>query len=348
MKIDDLLHRGSEWLNSKGPRSECVISSRVRLARNIEKMPFFNRANPPAKKRIMEIARACVEKSKILKAASFIPMKSVTDLDRKFLVERHLMSPEHMADPEFKAVVLDENEVVSIMVNEEDHFRLQVLQSGFNMQNAWKLADEIDTELSGMVSFAFSQKWGYLTACPTNVGTGLRGSVMLHLPALAMTGQLGRVFQAILKLGLTMRGLYGEGTEATGDFFQISNQVTLGHSEPDLIGNIEAVINKVIMRETSTRGMLLEKNREELTDKIWRALGTLKNARIMSSTETITLLSTVRLGVDVGVIKDIPLGTVNELFMLMQPAHLQKLSGKILSPQDRDQMRAALIRDKIK
>lgn len=348
MKVDDLLYKESEWLKGKGPRSDIVISSRVRLARNIEGYPFFNRAATEVRKRILDTMRSCVEKSKFLKGAIFITMKGLTDLDRQFLVERHLMSPEHMVDPEFKAVVIDEKEIVSIMINEEDHLRIQVLQSGFNLMEAWRVVDEIDSDLSQRTHFAFSGKWGYLTACPTNTGTGLRGSVMVHLPALAMTNQVGKVFQAISKLGLTMRGLYGEGTEATGDFFQISNQVTLGHSETDLLGNIERIISKIIMRESSTRGLLMQKNKEEITDKVCRALGTLKSARIITSNETITLLSIIRLGIDLGVVKDIDLKAINELFILMQPAHLQKLGGKMLSPQDRDARRAALIREKLK
>jgi len=347
-KINELMNKESEWLKGKGPKSDIVISSRVRLARNIDGQCFLNRASSEAKKRILLSTRAIVEKNKYLKRATFFVMKDLNELDRQFLVERHLMSPEHMVDPEHKALIIDENEIVSIMINEEDHFRVQVLQSGLNVMEAWNIIDQIDTELSEKVPFAFSQRWGYLTACPTNTGTGLRGSVMLHLPALAMTNQIGNVFQAISKLGLTMRGLYGEGTEATGDFFQISNQVTLGYSEKDLLESIVRIINKIIMRENTTRNMLITKNRDEITDKIWRALGTLRSARIITSNETIMLLSIIRLGVNLGIVKKINTHVINELFILLQPAHLQKIEGNVLSPKERDAKRAELIRDKLK
>ena len=348
MKIDDLLNKESEWLRGKGPQSNIVISSRVRLARNLEGYPFCNRDTDQMKKKILEELKLRIAKCKYLKGAPFIAMKSITDVDRQFLVERHLMSIEHMTDPAYKGLVIDEKEIVSIMINEEDHLRIQVLQSGFNIMEAWRIVDEIDTDLAEKTRFAFSPRWGYLTACPTNTGTGLRGSVMLHLPALSMTNQISKVFQALSKLGLTVRGLYGEGTEAIGDFFQVSNQVTLGHLETDLLDNIERIINKIILREDATRGMLLRKDKEEISDKIFRAIGTLKSARIITSNETVTLLSTIRLGVGLKIVKDVTLNTLNELFILTQPAHLQKLEQKVLSPQERDHKRAELIREKLK
>jgi protein arginine kinase len=348
MNLNELLHKESEWLKGKGPKSNIVISSRIRLARNVEGFPFFHRADALERKKLFEGIERTVAHSKTLKNAAFISMKSITELDRQFLVERHLMSLEHTSDPGFKALVIDQDEIVSIMVNEEDHIRLQVLQSGFNLSEAWKIIDTIDNEIAARVKYAFSPKWGYLTACPTNTGTGLRGSVMLHLPALVITNQIGSLYQAISKLGLTMRGFYGEGTEASGDFFQISNQVSLGYSEADLLDNLQRIINKIITRETSTRSSMITKGRDELTDKVWRAVGTLKNARILSSTETITLLSVIRLGIDLGIIKHLGLKDINELFILIQPAHLQKLEGKALSPQERDVKRAALVREKLK
>lgn len=348
MKIDDLLKKESEWLKGTGPKSNIVISSRVRLARNLSDYPFYNRTTAEGKKSVLEEAKNAAAKTKSLKKTFFLSMNNITELDRQFLVERHLMSPEHATDPAYKGLVIDDAEVVSIMINEEDHLRMQVLQSGYNLDHAWEVIDEIDTDLSEKLHYAFSTRLGYLTACPTNTGTGLRGSVMLHLPALSITNQITNIFQAISKLGLTMRGLYGEGTEATGDFYQISNQVTLGYSEKDLLDNIKKIIDKIISRENSTREMLLSKNKEETQDKIWRAMGTLRSARIVTSAEAITLLSVVRLGVNLGMIKDIELKTINELFVFTQPAHLQKLEGKILSPKERDLKRAELIRSKIK
>ena len=347
MKLEDLLYRKSEWLKGTGPQSNIVISSRVRLARNLEGFSFFGWAKPKEREAMLGVAKRAVEKSKFMKNAFFLKMKDLSEIDRQFLVERHLMSPEHVIDAEYKALSIDESEIVSVMINEEDHLRIQVMQSGFNVIEAWRMSDEIDTDIGRKAPYAFSTRWGYLTACPTNIGTGLRASVMLHLPALVITGQIGRVFQAISKLGLTMRGFYGEGTEAIGNFFQISNQVTLGHSESDLIDKIGSIVNKLVKREESTRNVLMMKNKEEITDKIWRAHGTLENARIITSSETIKLLSVIRLGIDLGVIGDIDRARINELLMLTQPAHLQKISNKVLTPNQRDRKRADLIRERL-
>lgn len=348
MKLDDLLHGKSEWLKGTGPKSNIVISSRIRLARNLEGYPFFNWAKPGEKEAILKLVRTAVEKSKFLKKSLFLNMKDLPKIDRQFLIERHLMSPEHVIDPEYKGLVIEEKEIASIMINEEDHLRIQILQSGFNIIEAWRMSDGIDTDLSKKIPYAFSTKWGYLTACPTNTGTGLRASVMLHIPALVMTHQIGKVFQAISKLGLTMRGFYGEGTEATGNFFQISNQVTLGHSENDLIDKIASIVDKLVKREESTRNILMVKQKDELTDKIWRAYGTLRSARIITSTETVKLLSFIRLGVDLGIVRGIDRTGINELLILNQPAHIQKMENKLLTPNQRDYKRADLIRERLK
>jgi protein arginine kinase len=348
MQLDDLLHRESEWLRGTGPKSDIVISSRIRLARNLGKYPFFNWAKPQDKENILKLVREAVGKSKFLKKSLFLNMKDLPEIDRQFLIERHLMSPEHVVEPEYKALVIEEKEIASVMINEEDHVRIQILRSGFDIIEAWRMADAIDTDLSKRMPYAFSAKWGYLTACPTNTGTGLRASVMLHLPALVMTSQIGKVFQAISKLGLTMRGFYGEGTEATGNFFQISNQVTLGRSESDLIDKIGSIVDKLVSREESTRGVLVAKQKDELTDKIWRSYGTLKSARIITSIETIKLLSLIRLGVDLGVVRGINKTDINKLLILTQPAHIQKMENKVLTPDQRDYKRADLVREKLK
>ncbi|MCX5687650.1 MAG: ATP--guanido phosphotransferase, partial [Candidatus Omnitrophica bacterium] len=237
--------------------------------------------------------------------------------------------------------------VISIMINEEDHLRMQVMKSGFNLKEAWQIINDIDTELGNSLDFAYSVDFGYLTACPTNTGTGMRASVMLHLPSLVMTKQIGKVLQAITKLSLTARGLYGEGTEASGNFFQISNQVSLGHKEEDIIDNIDRIIKQIVDHEQSARETLLLQNKEALEDRIWRAYGTLKSAHIITSTETIDLLSLARLGVDLGVIKQADRTLINELFVVTQPAHLQKLEKKKLSPNQRDVKRAEIIREKL-
>ena len=206
MKLEDLLYKESEWLKGTGPKSDIVISSRVRLARNINGFQFFNWAKQKEKEDILRAVKEMIEKSKFLKKSLFLKMKDLTEIDRQFLVERHLMSPEHVIEPEHKGLLVDDKEIVSIMINEEDHLRMQVLQSGFNIIEAWRMSNEIDTDLGKRAHYAVSPRWGYLTACPTNTGTGLRASIMMHLPALVMTNQIGRVFQAISKLGLTLRG----------------------------------------------------------------------------------------------------------------------------------------------
>ena len=348
MNIQELVKKKSEWLKGTGPESNIVISSRVRLARNFQGYVFLNRAKPEDKEVILEKSRELIESYKLTKKINFIKMANLSEMDRLVLVERHLMSPEHMKSPQYKALAFDDREIVSIMICEEDHLRTQVLQSGFNLTQAWTIIDEIDNEFSQKEAFAFSPQLGYLTACPTNTGTGLRGSVMIHLPALSLTNQVGKIYQAISKLGLTMRGFYGEGTEASGDFYQISNQVTLGRTEVDLLENIEKIVKKIITRESATRNMLLSKNKSELQDKVWRAYGILNSARIISSKEALTRLSIIRLGIDLGIVNNIGMEAVNDLFIFTQPAHLQKIEGKLLTAQERDAKRAALIREKLK
>jgi protein arginine kinase len=247
-----------------------------------------------------------------------------------------------------KAVAIDDEEIISIMINEEDHIRCQVMQSGFNLFEAWNIINKIDDSLAREISFSFSVDWGYLTACPTNVGTGMRGSVMLHLPALVMTRQIDRVLAAIAKLSFTTRGLYGEGTQAAGNFFQVSNQVSLGHSEDDIISNINGLIRQIIDQENQARELMLSNNRAILEDRIYRAFGILKSAHIITSQETIELLSMVRLGSDLGLIKDINRRAINELFIITQPAHLQKIESKKLSSPERDLKRAQIIRSRLK
>ena len=269
------------------------------------------------------------------------------NVDKQFLVERHLMSREQASKPNSKAVVIDNDEIISIMINEEDHLRLQVMKSGFDLLDAWEIMNRIDDALSKELSFAFSSEYGYLTACPTNTGTGMRGSVMLHLPALVMLRTIDKVLSAIAKLSFTTRGLYGEGTQAIGNFFQISNQISLGHNEDEIISNINGLIRQVIEHEETARGVLLKQQKTLLEDRVWRSLGILKNSFIISSQETTELLSMLRLGIDLNIIKDIDRRTVNELFILIQPAHLQKLESKKLNSQERDIKRASLIRSKL-
>ena len=348
MKLSDLLNHTSEWLKSTGPNSDIVISSRIRLARNLDKLAFPHWGNKKQAEDALKAIEEEVARVDYLKNTTVFRLADLDSVDKQFLVERHLMSLEHAQKPNNKAVIIDDDEVVSIMVNEEDHIRMQVMQSGFNLFEAWNIINKIDDSLSKELAIAFSPDWGYLTACPTNTGTGLRGSVMLHLPALVMSRQIDRVLAAIAKLSFATRGLYGEGTQATGNFFQISNQISLGHSEDEIIGNINGIIRQIIEQENQARTAILSKDKAVLEDRVNRSLGILKSAHIISSQETIELLSMVRLGCDVGIIKDMDRRRINELFITTQPAHLQKIENKKLSSQERDVKRAELIRSRLK
>ena len=347
MNLSDLLNHTSEWLKGSGANSDIVISSRVRLARNIDKMPFPHWAGKKQAETVIEKARALKENVDLLKNTSFFAMSELDSVDKQFLVERHLMSHELSQKPNSKALIVENSEVFSVMVNEEDHLRIQVMQSGFNLKGAWDIVNGLDDAISREVQYAFSREWGYLTACPTNAGTGMRGSVMLHLPALVMLNQINRVLAAIAKLSFTTRGFYGEGTQAAGNFFQISNQVSMGQSEEDLVGNIDGLIRQIIEQEAQAREALLAREKAMLEDRVHRSFGILRNAHIISSKETIELLSMLRLGCELGMIEDLNRSVINELFILIQPAHLQKLENKKLSPEDRDVKRAEIIRGKL-
>jgi protein arginine kinase len=348
MKLNDLLNHTSEWLKGTGPHSDIVISSRIRLARNLDKFAFPHWANKKQSEEALKAIEEAIAKVGYLKNTTTFRLADLDSIDKQFLIERHLMSYEHAQRIDSKAVVIDDEEIVSIMINEEDHIRMQVMQSGFNLFEAWNIINNIDDSLAMELSFAFLSDWGYLTACPTNTGTAMRGSVMLHLPALVMMQQINRVLAAIAKLSFTTRGLYGEGTQATGNFFQISNQVSLGHSENEIIANINGLIRQIIEQENQAREVLSSRNKAILEDKIHRSFGILKNAYIISSQETTELLSMVRLGCDLGIIKDIDRRSINELFIITQPAHLQKLENKKFSTQERDVKRAEIIRSRLK
>jgi len=348
MKFNNLVNQTCEWLRGTGPNANIVISSRIRLARNLKRISFSHWASKKHKEEVLKKVKSVVNSSNYTKGALFLQMSELNNLDKQFLIERHLISREHALRANHKAVVIGDREILSIMVNEEDHLRIQVMQSGFSLEEAWQIIKRIDEEFDKRLNFAYSQEWGYLTACPTNTGTGLRASVMLHLPGLVMSKQINKVLQAITKLNLTARGFYGEGTEASGNFFQISNQVTLGHSEEDILDNIERIIKQVIGHEENARRALLEQDKARIQDRIWRAFATLKNAHIITSKEVVDLLSSVRLGVDMGIIKEgLGVQAVNRILILIQPAHLQKIGGKLLSPQERDIKRAELIRKEL-
>ena len=347
MNLNDFIHNTGQWLKGVGSYSHIVMSSRVRLARNIAMMPFPNKARKKELIDILNLVEAATKEVDYLKNSIFLRIGEMDNVDKQFLIERHLMSHEHAANAEGKALIVSKEEVLSIMINEEDHLRIQVMHSGLNLDETFKIANMIDDALSMKLDFAYSIQWGYLTACPTNTGTAMRGSVMLHLPALVMTKQVNKVLTAVSKLSFASRGFYGEGTQASGNFYQISNQVALGHSEMDILQNINGLIRQIIEQEEQARQALLVQNRIMLEDKIFRSYGILKSAHIVSSQETVELLSMVRLGIDLGIVKNVNRNDINDLFIMIQPAHLQKIEGKKLTAAERDIKRASLIREKI-
>jgi protein arginine kinase len=347
MSIDKFIHNTGQWLKGTGESAHIVMSTRVRLARNLEDMPFPNKARKKELTQTLDMVEGAMKEIDYFKESTFIRISDLDNVDKQFLIERHLMSHDHATNPAGKALVVSEEEVLSVMINEEDHLRIQVMESGFNLDETWKIINSIDDQLSAKLNFAYSASWGYLTACPTNTGTAMRGSVMMHLPALVMTKQINKVMTAISKLSFASRGFYGEGTQASGNFYQISNQVSLGQAEEDVIQNISGLIRQVIEQEEQARQALLLQNKRMLEDKIYRSSGILGSAHIISSQETVELLSMIRLGIDLDIIKNIERKAVNDLFIMIQPAHLQKLEGKKLSASERDAKRASLIRSKL-
>lgn len=345
MELNEMKNKSGAWLQGTGPHSDIVISSRIRLARNIAGYPFMSTISPIEQEELEKHIHNKIEELKI--AEFYIQLNNTSEQNRQFLLERHLISREHADGNGSRSVGIGHDEIMSVMINEEDHIRMQVMRSGLVLEEALSIANQIDDLLESKLEYAYSSRLGYLTSCPTNVGTGLRASVMLHLPALSITKQLGQVFQALAKINLAIRGLFGEGTEALGDFFQISNQVTLGKREEEIVSNIERIIPEVLQHEKHCRELLIENDRKRIEDRIWRSLGMLSTARTISSQETLALLSAVRLGIGTGICSFIPTSLINELFILTQPAHLQKLEGRTLSSEERDWIRAAYIRNKL-
>ena len=344
MRLRELAKSPGEWLKGTGPQSDVVISSRIRLARNLVQFPFLSMASAEQRARTLDLVGAALRETPLTEALTLVDLTQVEPVDRALLVERHLISKE-LADGDWpRGVAFSDNETISLMINEEDHLRTQVLRSGMELLDAWRQIDALDDALEQKLDFAFSGQLGYLTACPTNVGTGIRVSVMLHLPALVITREIEKVFQAVAKVNLAVRGLYGEGTQASGDFYQISNQRSLGRSEPQIIENLSAIVPRIVEYEKMSRADLLEKKRPVIEDRIFRAYGQLRTARTISSEETMHLLSALRMGVNLGLVSDLNIEAVNQLFIHTQPAHLQELRGRLLDTEERNVERATYIR----
>ncbi|WP_425448455.1 protein arginine kinase [Dethiothermospora halolimnae] len=339
----------TKWLEGNGTDSDIVVSSRIRLARNLEDIKFSPMMSQKEADKVTDMIKDSVLESNTIlsKDFQFFGVENISPLDRKILVEKHIISPALLKRPEYSGFLLRDDEKVSIMINEEDHVRMQVIFPGFELNKAWDLADKIDDVLEENLKYAFDEQFGYITSCPTNVGTGLRASVMLHLPALVMTRYINKVLQAVSQMGLTVRGLYGEGTDVMGNLFQISNQTTIGETEDEIIEKLKRIVSQIVNGERESRDRLLSNKKIEIEDKVFRSYGVLTNSRILSSKESMKLLSNVKMGVDMGIIKDIDPNSLNKLMIITQPANIQKYAGESLNGQDRDIKRAELIRDKI-
>ena len=344
MQLDDLTNNNGEWLQGSGPEADIVISSRIRLARNLADFPFISRAAVQDRTRIESILHERILAVTAETDLLYVNVSQLEKVDRQFLVERHLISRELAEGQGARTVAIDSRETFSLMVNEEDHLRIQVMQSGLDLDRVWEQINRIDDVIEERVTYAFHDRLGYLTACPTNVGTGMRVSVMLHLPALVITRQIDKVFRSLQKISLAVRGLYGEGSQAMGDFYQISNQVTLGRTESQLIRQVSDIVPVIIDYERQAREFLIKQSHENLHDRVSRAYGILRTAQTISSEETMHLLSSVRMGVNLGLIHDLNIPTINELFLRTQPAHLQKLTGGELDTSDRNIERARYLR----
>jgi protein arginine kinase len=340
---------GLDWMDGSGPHSDIVLSTRIRLARNLQDYSFGARASEGDRRAVLRLTREAAEMVPRLSGGTAMSISELQQSARQVLLERHLVSRELIGGtegepPSHAALFLAPRESVGVMVNEEDHLRLQSLLSGFRLRDAWRMADGLDEELGAQLRYAFHAEFGYLTSCPTNVGTGLRASVLMHLPGLVLTQEIAKVLQGMGQVGLTFRGLYGEGSEVVGNFFQISNQTTLGKTEEDLIDHLQTIIQKVVQYEIEARGVLQRDAPTVIEDKVWRAYGLLRYARSISFDEVMNLLSGVRLGIGLKLLPAVSVYTLNQIMIFTQAAHLQQMAEKPLAQADADVQRAEYVR----
>lgn len=348
MKLTELAKRSGSWLRAEGPLAGIVVSSRVRLARNLTGYPFLSRADHQQRQEIQQFLRQQTSELEVPESLEYFDVESAEELDRQLLVERHLISQHHAQSEGARGMAFSASETLSLMINEEDHLRLQAIQPGLQLDEAWQKVNHLDDLFEARVDYAFSSRFGYLTACPTNVGTGIRVSVMLHLPALKLSGQIEKVIRSARDIRLAVRGLHGEGTEAIGDFYQVSNQRTLGNSEQQIIDEFKnSVVPQIVEFEQRTREKLGNEHAHFLDDKVFRALGMLQNARTISSAESLELLSHLRMGISLERLSNVELQTLNELLLRTQSAHLQQIEGRLMSPEERDIARAGYIRQEL-
>jgi protein arginine kinase len=351
MSADLLNNNYVYWMDAKnGKNSDIVISSRVRLARNLNKLPFPHLLSPEKGDQFIKTFKEAWRQSsnQDLQKMTLLTFNQLSNLDRQILMEKHLISPDHAKNSTaYSGVLVNDEGSLAIMINEEDHLRIQCFLPGLQLSESLARAQQIDDALEEQLSLAFDERRGYLTAWPTNTGTGMRASVMIHLPAFVISGQLNYLFQNISQLGMTVRGLYGEGTEVIGNLFQISNQITLGQTEEDIRGTLASITEQIVEQERMMRRKLEADMKYQLEDKVGRAYGILTNARVITSNEAMNLLSDVRLGVDLGIIKDISTFALNELIVAIRPAHLQRKAGTEMEAFERDIKRAGVIKEKL-
>jgi len=348
MILEDADFESCGWLANPGPFKETVLSSRVRLARNVDGFPFSHWASTGELARLVSTCSTAIRQTSMAADCEEIHLEDKSEVDLQFLQERHQISQEMANGLNQRSVFVCKSQMQAVMVAEEDHLRLQAILPGLNLEETWKQCGRLDSEISSQLSYAYSERLGYLTACPTNVGTGLRCSIMVHLPALVMTRQIQKMVNAVAQMGMTVRGPEGEGSEIKGNLFQISNQVTLGITEADLIERLNRLAGEVVESEKKATRQLVEEAEEDLADRAMRAYGILSNARKLTSKETLELLSPYRLGITSGVVKNGSLETINELMLCTRPAHLQKKAGKPLDVRERDIWRAQFVREKLR
>lgn len=330
------------WYLQNGNEFDVVISSRIRLARNLANFPFMTKLDKTAKQKIEETIKGVTPS--LGYGLQLVKLKDMDDITKMALVEKHLVSPNFVLNKEDTgAMLINDDENISIMINEEDHLRIQVMNSGFDLENLMNLGIELDEKIGSVLPYAYHENYGFLTACPTNVGTGLRVSVMVHLPGLARTGNITKVLEVINNFGMNIRGIYGEGSKVGGDMYQISNKQTLGASETEIVKNLKLITEKIIEQERLAR-KILAKDNIELEDKVYRAFGILTNAKKISSEEARDLLSEVKLGTDLGIIKELDDLKVKKLQLYTMPANLQQYLGKQSESYERDINRAEVIK----
>jgi protein arginine kinase len=345
--FEEMAKRPAGWLSGDGEESSVVLSTRIRLARNIVGFKFPNSADPKTREKLLERFESAIGKSQFLLRGTFHRTEGIDRTDSSFLVERHLISPTMIDRLEGSGVYIAPSEQVSIMINEEDHLRIQAITAGLEMDRTMELAGQFDNEVGRLLEYDYDSDFGFLTACPTNVGTGLRASVLIHLPGLVLTREIDKVIQKVTKVGLAVRGFYGEGTDVLGNLFQISNHTTLGQSETDILEAIERATRIIISDEAAARNRLKEEAYDQICDKIWRAYAILKYARVLSSEEVMNLLSAVRLGLAMNIINSLDVATINDILLLSQPAHLMKYYAEEMDADRRDIVRAEMVREKL-